>query len=197
MLFQKRRDAGWLIVGLGNPGKNYERTRHNVGFRALDAFAARRGIRVARAKFQALCGEGSIGGVPVALLKPTTFMNLSGEAVSAAARYYKLPPERVLVLCDDVSLAPGVIRIRDSGSAGGHNGLRSLIDRLGSENFPRLRIGVGEKPHPEMELADWVLAAPASADQKKIDSRTDDICAALELIIGGRLDLAQSRYNGT
>lgn len=196
MLFQKRRDAGWLIVGLGNPGKKYERTRHNVGFRALDAFAAQHGIRVARAKFEGLWGEGTIGGIPTALLKPLTFMNLSGSAVSAGARYYKLPPARILVLCDDVALAPGIIRIRDSGSAGGHNGLRSIIDRLNSEDFPRLRIGVGEKPRPEYDLADWVLASPPSAEQKLIDSRAGDICAAIELIITGKLDLAQSRYNG-
>ena len=196
MFFSKKGGTDYIVVGLGNPGKKYELTRHNAGFRALDTFAQKHGIRVARSRFSALVGEGRAAGARVVLMKPVTFMNLSGIAVAAAAKYYGIAPEKIVVLCDDVSLLPGVIRIRADGSAGGHNGLHSIIDMLGSEIFPRVKIGVGEKPQPEIDLADWVLATPSSADKKKIDARTDDVCAALELILDNRLAEAQSRYNG-
>lgn len=195
-MFFKKPEAGWLVVGLGNPGKKYEYSRHNVGYRALDELADKHSIRVLRARFSGLCGSGRISGASVALLKPTTYMNLSGQSVAAAAKYYKLPPERILVLCDDVSLEPGHIRIREKGSCGGHNGLRNIIDYLDSENFPRVKIGVGERASREQDLADWVLSMPSSADRKRIESRSGDICAAIELIVGGNLTLAQSRYNG-
>lgn len=196
MFFSKRAGVDYIIVGLGNPGKKYEFTRHNAGFRAIDAFAQKHGIRITRARFGALVGDGRVGGAKVFLMKPTTFMNLSGNAVSAAARYYDVPPDKIVVLCDDVSLAPGVIRIRADGSAGGHNGLQSMIDMLDTPEFPRVKIGVGDRPRPEIDLADWVLAMPSSADKKKIDARTSDVCAALELIIKDQLGEAQSRFNG-
>lgn len=196
MLFQRRQTGiDYLIVGLGNPGKPYEETRHNAGFRALDAAADAWGIRVARARFSALTGTGEVGGSKVLLLKPQTFMNNSGEAVGAAASFYKLPPGRVIVIFDDVSLAPGRLRVRRSGSAGGHNGIKSIIAAIGQE-FPRVKIGVGEKPHPEYDLADWVLGKPSVDDRKAIASRTDDVRGAVEMIIKGQFDAAMSKYNG-
>lgn len=196
MLFQRRQSGiDFLIVGLGNPGRQYEGTRHNAGFAALDAAAEAWGVRVVRAKFSALTGSGEIGGHRALLLKPQTFMNNSGAAVGAAAAFYKVPPERVIVIFDDVSLAPGRLRVRGSGSAGGHNGVKSIIFAIG-EGFPRVKIGVGEKPRPEYDLADWVLGRPDEAGQKAIASRTDDVRGAVELILDGRLDAAMSKYNG-
>ena len=150
MLFQ--RDSGgaaWLIVGLGNPGEKYENTRHNVGFQVIDELAERQGKPVQRLKFKALTGLLTIGGEKALVMKPVTYMNLSGEAVRPAADFYKLPPERILVISDDVALAAGRLRIRAKGSAGGHNGLKSIIQHLGTDQFPRIRVGVGEKPHPD------------------------------------------------
>ena len=155
MLFQ--RDSGgaaWLIVGLGNPGEKYENTRHNVGFQVIDELAERQGKPVQRLKFKALTGLLTIGGEKALVMKPVTYMNLSGEAVRPAADFYKLPPERILVISDDVALAAGRLRIRAKGSAGGHNGLKSIIQHLGTDQFPRIRVGVGEKPHPDYDLAD-------------------------------------------
>lgn len=197
MLF-KKKDASldYIVAGLGNPGKQYENSRHNVGFRMLDALADASGIKVTRAKFQALTGTGRIGGARVLLMKPTTYMNLSGDAIRAAADYYKLPPEHIIVIFDDISLEPGHIRIRAEGSAGGHNGLKSIIAQLGSEKFPRVKVGVGAKPRPDYDLADWVLAAPSAADKKHISGRTDDVLAAVELLCKDQLSLAQSRFNG-
>lgn len=197
MFFKKSGGAlDYLVVGLGNPGKKYEQTRHNAGFRMLDSVAQRQGIRVARTKFQALCGTGRIAGARVMLLKPVTFMNLSGDAVRQAANFYQLPPERVVVLYDDVSLDPGVLRIRAEGSAGGHNGVKSIIENLGTDRFPRIRVGVGKKPRADYDLAEWVLAAPAAEDRKRIEARAADLNDALELILQDKLSLAQSRFNG-
>jgi PTH1 family peptidyl-tRNA hydrolase len=197
-MFLKRNRPGvdFIIVGLGNPGKKYERTRHNVGFWMVDALAQRHNIRVSRARFSALCGEGRIGASRVVLMKPMTYMNLSGSAVLSAAAYYKVDAQHILILCDDVSLNPGVVRIRAEGSAGGHNGLANIIDLLETPAFPRVRIGVGQKPGPHVDLADWVTAMPSSADTKKIKDRTDDILDAVALVTEGNLSLAQSRYNG-
>ena len=158
-----QRDSGgaaWLIVGLGNPGEKYENTRHNVGFQVIDELAERQGRPVQRLKFKALTGLLTIGGEKALVMKPVTYMNLSGEAVRPAADFYKLPPERILVISDDVALAAGRLRIRAKGSAGGHNGLKSIIQHLGTDQFPRIRVGVGEKPHPDYDLADWVLGRP-------------------------------------
>lgn len=148
MLFSKAPACGWLVVGLGNPGLNYARTRHNVGFRAVDALAEKLGVKIDRARFRGLTAQASAGGEKLLLLKPQTFMNNSGLSVMDAARFYKLPPERVLVLFDDISLSVGRLRIRADGSAGGHNGIKSIIGGLNSQSFPRVKIGVGAKPHP-------------------------------------------------
>lgn len=197
MFFGKKKSGiDYLIVGLGNPGKKYEYTRHNAGFWALDAFSKRHDIRVSRSRFGGLCGEGQVSNARLMLLKPMTYMNLSGTSVEAAAAYYKLEPEQIIVVCDDVSLKPGVIRIRAEGSAGGHNGLLNIIDYLQSQHFPRVKIGVGDRPNPQYDLADWVTGMPSSADRKLIESRIPDVCDALELLIDDNLTLAQSRYNG-
>lgn len=196
MLFKRRTGSiDWIIVGLGNPGKRYEHTRHNVGFDALDVAAARWNIPVRRSKFDALSGDGRVEGQKLLLLKPQTFMNLSGQSLIKATEFYKTPPERVIVLCDDVNLEPGVLRIRLSGSDGGHNGLKSLITFLG-EDFLRVRIGVGGKPHPDYDMADWVTGRPSPADQKKIEGRYGDIASALELLLRGEADQAMALHNG-
>ena len=195
MFFKRKSSIDWLIAGLGNPGKKYEGTRHNVGFEALDECAQSWGIDVRRSRFDALCGEGATDGQKVLLLKPQTFMNLSGKSLLAATQFYKLPPERVIVLCDDVALAPGVLRIRKEGSAGGHNGLKSIITFLG-QDFARVRIGVGDKPHPDYDMAAWVLAKLPPAEGKAIQARYPDVAAACALLMDGKPDEAMSRYNG-
>ena len=183
-----------LIAGLGNPGAEYRDTRHNAGFFAVDALARRLGVQVDRARFHALVGEGMLGDTRALLMKPETFMNSSGTAIAEAASFYKIPPERVIVLCDDISFAPGVIRIRRRGSAGGHNGLKSIIECLGSQDFARIKIGVGEKPHPEYPLVDWVLGRFPTTDREKLDARLGDVCDALALMARGEYELAMNRY---
>ena len=185
-----------LVVGLGNPGREYEGTRHNIGWRALDAAAEAWGASLTKSKFHALVGTAAVGGRKVLLMKPQTFMNASGDAVGEAAAFYKLAPQQVIVLSDDINLAPGVLRIRKEGSAGGHNGLKSIIARLGSQEFGRLRIGVGEKPRPDYDLADWVLGRFSAQENAVLDARMPDIVAALELMLAGQADRAISRYNG-
>ncbi len=197
MLFRSNASGGaeWLIAGLGNPGPKYDGTRHNAGFMALDYLAGEWGARVTRAKFEGLYDTVTVDGRKAALLKPQTFMNLSGHSVGALADFFKIPPQRVIVLCDDVTQAPGKLRIRPSGSAGGHNGLKDIIACLGSQEFPRVRIGVGEKPHPDYDLADWVLGRFSAEDRKALESRFADIGDAVRLILDGRLGEAQNRYN--
>ena len=197
MLFQ--RDSGgaaWLIVGLGNPGEKYENTRHNVGFQVIDELAERQGKPVQRLKFKALTGLLTIGGEKALVLKPVTYMNLSGEAVRPAADFYKLPPERILVISDDVALAAGRLRIRAKGSAGGHNGLKSIIQHLGTDQFPRIRVGVGEKPHPDYDLADWVLGRPQGEDKKAIDAAVKRAADAVECILTQGLERGMGKFNG-
>lgn len=196
-MFFKKRAAGveWIVAGLGNPGKKYDGTRHNIGFAALDHLSEKWAIPAKRSKFDALCGNGNVAGQGVLLLKPQTFMNLSGQSLLKASEFYKVPPERVLVLFDDVSLAPGVLRIRLTGSAGGHNGLKSIITFLG-EDFPRIKIGVGEKPRPEYELADWVLGRFSTEEKKAVAARFDDIAEAALLLFDGRDAEAMSGFNG-
>ena len=167
MLFQKS-NISWIIVGLGNPGSQYDRTRHNVGFRTIDALADSLGVKINRSRFRALTATASIGGEKVLLLKPQTFMNASGMAVEPAAAYYKVPTDRILVIFDDISLPIGKIRIRADGSAGGHNGLKSLISALGGQSFPRIKVGVGDKPHPDYDLADWVLSKFSAKEEKDL-----------------------------
>ncbi len=195
MLFGKPSSVEYIIVGLGNPGRKYEGTRHNAGFAALDHAAAAWGIGVNKAKFDALTGTGAVAGHKVLLMKPQTFMNASGVAVQKAAAFYKADAAHVLVLFDDISLAPGVLRLREKGSAGGHNGLKSIITFLG-EGFPRVKIGVGAKPRPEYDLADWVLSRLTDGEKKAVEGRYDDVVKAAELIVDGKFALAQSRYNG-
>ena len=195
MFFQKPSSVEFLIVGLGNPGAKYAGTRHNAGFDALDWAALRWGIRVDRARFDALTGTGEAAGHKVLLLKPQTFMNLSGQAVGKAAAFYKVPAQNVIVLFDDISLAPGRLRLRKAGSAGGHNGVKSIISQIGQE-FPRVKIGVGAKPHPEYDLADWVLSRFTPDERKAMEARYDDVADALEMMMKGQFEAAQSRYNG-
>lgn len=195
MFFKRTSSIDFLIVGLGNPGKKYEKSHHNAGFLALDHLAQQLGCPVTRAKFQALTGQAELCGHKVLLMKPETFMNLSGNAVGAAARFYHLNPEQVLVLYDDIALAPGRLRIRPSGSAGGHNGIKSIIAALGSETFPRVRIGVGERRGGEADLADFVLSDFSAADRKEIFARFDDICTAAGLIVEGKISEAMNRFN--
>ncbi|MEG2054389.1 MAG: aminoacyl-tRNA hydrolase, partial [Oscillospiraceae bacterium] len=155
MFFKSNSSAEYLIVGLGNPEKKYDGSRHNVGFEAVDFCAEKWGIQINKSKFNALYGQGEVKGVKVILQKPLTYMNNSGDAVGAAAQFFKIPAAKVIILNDDISLAPGRVRMREKGSAGGHNGLKSIISRLG-EDFIRIKIGVGEKPNPEYDLAAWV-----------------------------------------
>lgn len=186
----------WLIAGLGNPETKYDGSRHNAGFAALDYLSDKWNIPLNKTKFQGLWGQGDVDGRRVVLLKPLTYMNLSGESIGPLADFFKIPPQQVLVLCDDVTQAPGKLRIRPSGSAGGHNGLKNIIARLGGQEFPRIRIGVGAKPHPDYDLADWVLGKSPPEDAKALADRWPDVDAAARLIMEGKLTLAQSKYNG-
>ena len=184
-----------LVVGLGNPGKEYEGTRHNVGFIAVDAIADAFGATVTRLRFRALTGEATVGGTRVLFMKPQTYMNLSGEAVAEAARFYKIPPERVIVLCDDINFAPGKMRIRKKGSAGGHNGLKSIIACLGSDAFVRFKLGVGERVHPEQDLADFVLGKFPKEERTAIDAMVKTLPEALTLWLTGKEAEAQNRFS--
>ena len=195
MLFKRTSAIEFLIVGLGNPGRQYEQSHHNAGFLALDYLAEQLNCLVTRAKFQALTGQAQLAGHRVLLMKPQTYMNLSGNAVGAAARFYHLEPAQVLVLYDDIALAPGRLRIRPSGSAGGHNGIKSIIAALGSQEYPRIRIGVGERLGGEADLADFVLSEFSTADRKEFFARFDDICAAASLIVEGKIGEAMNRYS--
>ena len=184
-----------IVVGLGNPGKEYEGTRHNAGFVILDAIAAKHGARIDRARFRALTGEAQIGEKRVLLLKPQTFMNLSGEAVQEALAFYKIPPENLIVLCDDISFDAGVVRIRRRGSHGGHNGLRNIAAMIGSEEYPRIKLGVGKKPRPDYDLVDWVLGKMPPADREALAARAEDADAAVALILQGKIDEAMNKYS--
>ncbi len=188
--------AGWLLVCLGNPGDKYENTRHNVGFQVADEVAERQHVPIQKLKFKALTNLLTISGEKVLVMKPVTYMNLSGEAVRQAADFYKVPPNRILVVSDDTALAVGRLRIRKEGSAGGHNGLKSIIQHLGTEEFPRLRVGVGEKPHADYDLADWVLGKFVGEDKKAIDAAVKRAADAIECILRDGLDQGMNRFNG-
>ena len=196
MPFRKKAPVSWLIVGLGNPGARFENTRHNVGFWAVDELARRADVAVRKIRFHALTADAVVGCQGVLLMKPTTFMNLSGQAVGEAARFYKIPPERVLVISDDVSLPLGKLRIRKGGSAGGHNGLKSIIQHLGTDQFPRIKVGVGQKPHPDYDMADWVLSKFAGEDLKTITEAIRKAADAVECLIQEGPDKAMNRFNG-
>ena len=195
MFLKKTSGAEWLIVGLGNPGDQYENTRHNVGFRALDELAEIANVSVQKLKYKALTNTATVSGCKVLLMKPVTYMNLSGKAVGEAARFFKIPPEHVIVLSDDTSLPVGKLRIRKSGSAGGHNGLKSIIQHLGTDQFPRIKIGVGEKPHPDYDMADWVLGKFPPADKKVIDEMVQKAAKAVEYYIKDGPEKAMGRFN--
>lgn len=196
MLFRKPA-CDWLIVGLGNPGDNYAKTRHNVGFRAVDALAKQLGARIDRAKFRGLYGQTVFEGQKLILLKPQTFMNSSGLSVMDAARFYKLPPERIIVIFDDISLDVGRLRVRADGSAGGHNGIKSIIGGLNSQSFPRVKVGVGAKPHPEYDLADWVLSNFTASEEKALLPAVERAADAALSIIKSGVPAAANRFNGT
>nr|WP_316623862.1 aminoacyl-tRNA hydrolase [uncultured Ruminococcus sp.] len=185
----------YIVVGLGNPGRQYENTRHNAGFISLDYIADELGVKINRIKFKSTVGEAKISGRRCLLMKPSTFMNLSGQAVTEAMRFYKLPPQNVIVISDDISLEPGIIRIRRKGSDGGQKGLQNIIYLSGSDEFPRVKVGIGKKPHPDYELKDWVLSRFTDRDKKLIADRLPDIKGAVELIVDGKIDEAMNRYN--
>ena len=186
----------WLLVGLGNPGAEYTVTRHNAGFLFIDYLAAALGTTVTRARFKALVGEASIGGVRVLLMKPETYMNLSGEAVREAAAFYHIEPDHVIVICDDVTLDVGRLRVRGKGSDGGHNGIKSLIKELGTDGFSRVRVGVGKKPHPDFDLADWVLSTFTKAEQEILQKLFPAARRGVELLLAGDLVGAMQTCNG-
>lgn len=185
----------FLIVGLGNPGGKYEITRHNAGFLCADLFAESMNTEIKRLKYHALTAEVNIDGHRCLLMKPQTFMNNSGEAVGEAAKFYKIPAEKVIVMFDDISLPIGKLRVRRKGSAGGHNGIKSIISHLGSENFPRVKIGVGAKPHPDYDLADWVLASFKKEDFPALKEAMVNAGEAIKLIVNGNTDKAMNLYN--
>ena len=197
MLFNKKSGGvDWLLVCLGNPGDQYENTRHNAGFMVADELAERHNIPVQRLKFRALTNTVTIGDEKVLLMKPVTYMNLSGEAVHEAAAFYKIPPEHILVVSDEVALAPGKLRVRRSGSAGGHNGLKNIIAHLGTDQFPRIRLGVGQKPHPDYDMADWVLGKFQGEDKKAVAAAVKRAADAAECLIREGVDKAMNKYNG-
>ena len=185
----------YLIVGLGNPGMQYENSRHNAGFITLDHIAAEEQIQVTRFKFKAYIGDGTIAGKRCLLLKPQTYMNKSGEAVEAAMQFYKFDMEHVIVIFDDISLAPGKLRIRRKGSAGGHNGIKNIIELTGSEDFARIKMGVGAKPNKSMDLADWVLSKFKPDERKALDEAAANACECVKLMVQGRTDEAMNKYN--
>lgn len=200
MFFKKeeRKPTGtfeYMIVGLGNPGKKYEFTKHNAGFLCIDLLAQELGVKIDRLKFKSLIADVKIDGRRCLLVKPQTFMNLSGEAVREAAAFYKLPPERIIVIFDDVSLEPGRLRIRRKGSDGGHNGIKSIIYHLQSDNFPRIKLGIGKKPHSEFDLADWVLEPFSKQALVELRSAAENACDAVRLMIAEKTDEAMSKYN--
>ena len=186
----------WLIVGLGNPGREYEKTRHNAGFRAIDVLAENLGCKIDKAKFQGLYGQANYKGKKIMLLKPQTYMNLSGRSVLQLSAYFNIPPARIIVMFDDISLAPGRLRVRADGSAGGHNGIKSIIQEVGSQSFPRVKIGVGAKPNPEFDLADWVLSTFSSLEEKALKNSLEWAGEAALAIIDHGVPEAANRYNG-
>jgi PTH1 family peptidyl-tRNA hydrolase len=185
----------WILAGLGNPGDQYEGTRHNTGFMALDCIAERAGVKIDRLKFKGQCAQAQVGGKKVLLLKPATYMNLSGQSVTEAMQFYKLPPERVIIFFDDISLPCGRLRIRRKGSDGGHNGMKNIIYLAGSDQFPRVKIGVGAKPTPEWDLADWVLSHFSGEDEKHMQESILHAAEAAELLVNGKIDAAMNQYN--
>ena len=196
MIFQRKGSGvSWLLVGLGNPGSKYESTRHNMGFLAVDGLARRKGFRFNKLRFRAWTAEWMVNGEKVLVMKPQTYMNLSGEAVGEAARFYKIPSDHVLVIYDDVSLPLGKLRIRDKGSAGGHNGIKNIIAHLGTDVFPRVKVGVGAPSHPDYDMVDWVIGSFSAQEKKIVDEALDRALDAAECIISRGVTEAQNRFN--
>ncbi len=185
----------WIVAGLGNPGLEYENTRHNAGFLTMDELAKQCGVKLDQMKFKSDCGEAMLVEVRCLLMKPTTYMNLSGDAIAAAANFYKIPPEQVLVIYDDISLPPGKLRLRRKGSAGGHNGIKSIIAQLGTEEFPRIRVGVGAKPNPQYDLADWVLSKFSEEDMTALQPALEHAADAAKKIVSGDMNGAMNLYS--
>jgi aminoacyl-tRNA hydrolase len=196
-MFKSTPQDAWLIVGLGNPGKEYERSRHNCGFRALDRLAQALNVKVDKLKFQGLYTQTTYNGIKLYLLKPQTYMNLSGKSVVQLSAFFKIPPQRIIVLFDDISLAPGRLRVRAEGSAGGHNGIKSIIQELGSQDFPRVKIGVGAKPNPDYDLADWVLGSFSALDEKAMAVSLENAGQAALAVIDKGVPEAANRFNGS
>lgn len=197
-MFGKNKSMGsveFLVVGLGNPDRKYENTRHNAGWLAIDYIADKLGCDVNKIKYKSLIGTCSVGGAKVMLMKPTTYMNNSGQAVVEAMNFYKIPPENVIVLLDDISLDVGKMRIRSKGSDGGQKGMRSIIYLSGSDKFPRVKIGIGAKPNPEWELADWVLSKFSNDEFKTLEKIFENTADAVKLIVDGKIDRAMNLYN--
>ena len=186
----------WLVVGLGNPGPKYEHTRHNMGFLTVDLLAEQAGVKLNKVKFKSAYNILRFAGAKCLVMKPQTYMNLSGEAVREAAQFYKIPADHVLVIYDDVSLPVGKLRVRPTGSAGGHNGLKNIIAHLGSDQFPRIRLGVGGKPHPDYDMADWVLGKFQGEDKKAVEAAVKKAADAAECLIREGVDKAMNQYNG-
>lgn len=191
-----RKSEDWLIVGLGNPGSQYAHTRHNCGFRAIDILAQTLDCKIDKSKFQGLYGRVLWNGKKLYLLKPQTFMNLSGRSVLQLSAYFSIPPQRIIVLFDDISLPPGRLRVRSDGSAGGHNGIKSIISELGSQDFPRVKIGVGAKPHQDQDLADWVLSNFSASEEKALQTALENAGQAALCIIDRGVPEAANRFNG-
>ncbi|HIT53381.1 MAG TPA: aminoacyl-tRNA hydrolase [Candidatus Fimivicinus intestinavium] len=185
----------YLIAGLGNPGPKYEYTRHNAGFLCVDLLAQQLGVKIDRIKFKSVTAAAQVEGHSCLLMKPQTFMNNSGEAIRDAAHFYKIPPERIIILFDDISLPPGRLRIRRKGSDGGHNGIKSILYHLNSDQFPRVKLGVGAKPHPDYDLADWVLSSFRKEELPLMKEAMEKACEAVRLIVQGQTDRAMNLYN--
>ncbi len=196
-MFRNTSEESWLIVGLGNPGTEYARSRHNTGFRCLDLLAEELHCKVDKLKFQGLYTQVSRNGKKLFLLKPQTYMNLSGRSVLQLSAYFRIPPQRIIVIFDDISLPPGRLRVRGEGSAGGHNGIKSIIQELGSQEFPRVKIGVGAKPNPEYDLADWVLSSFSASEEKALAVSLKNGAEAALAIIDHGVSEAANRYNGS
>ena len=185
----------YIVAGLGNPGREYAATRHNSGYMALDRMAERHSFELKRLKFKSLCGEAMLGGKRVLFLKPSTYMNLSGQAVQEAMQFYKIQPEQLIVVCDDINLPQGKMRIRRGGSDGGQNGLKNIIYLLGSDQFPRVRIGIGGKAHPGMDLVDWVIGRFTTGEMELVGPVLEKAGEAVELIVRGNIDRAMDQFN--
>jgi PTH1 family peptidyl-tRNA hydrolase len=196
-MFKKSANENWLIVGLGNPGREYEKTSHNAGFRCIDLLADQLGVKIDKLKYQGLYCQTTYNGSKLFLLKPQTYMNLSGRSVLQLSAYFNIPPQRIIVMFDDISLEPGRLRLRANGSAGGHNGIKSIIQEVGSQEFPRVKIGVGAKPHPNFDLADWVLSTFSANEEKNLAVSLENGAKAALAIIDHGVPEAANRFNGS